>query len=173
MPATAASQNMSGTRGQRWDTEFLSFEGINILTNQYWEVTLCSRRLWLRKEIVGKVKQNPVFFFLWYQTKEWKSRKGAEKWNRKTALCSRKITNLKTWEHERLAATNFHPKLEGKVFKEERGVCVVGEGRLLAWDWPLPTRVEMFLHSSAAFERVSAHSGRSSSSSCLHSCDFN
>lgn len=39
LPGTAASQNIFGTQRQQWDTDFLSFLGINILTNQYQKVT--------------------------------------------------------------------------------------------------------------------------------------
>lgn len=55
LPGTAASQNIFRTQRQWWDTDFLSFVGINILTNQYQKVTFFSlladreKKLWKGK----------------------------------------------------------------------------------------------------------------------------
>lgn len=64
LPGTAASQNIFGTQRQRWDTDFLSFVGINILTNQYQKVTFFPplARPWLRqKRNCGKGKAGHFF----------------------------------------------------------------------------------------------------------------
>lgn len=170
LPGTAASQNISGTPRQWWDTDFLSFAGINILTNQYQKVTffpLLGVRDWDWKEIVEKVKQAT---FSCLENEEWKNRKGVEEVEHTEKVsCGQGTRNFKTWKLKTIAATTCSRRWRrGKILSNKGGLC---RGR----EWPVSVRVT-FPRRCWDFSSLRCCLGENISSLsplllCLHSCD--
>lgn len=73
------------------------------------------------------------------------------------------MRNLKNFNNHNNCSNNLLAEGRKKDLVKERRSVWEGETVSLAWEWPFPTGVEMFLHSSAVFEKISVHSHLSSS----------